>query len=186
METKVLYKADKFDVIEADGFSGIAPTDIYIAVLPFERGVDGLPSLIGVIDEYNPMRRGSKSLTAITGVAVGDDPDVLSSAKKKLVEEAGYDAVDTSRWTYLGEMTTNKFVMDSLHCFAVDVTGLRRKPEPEGDGTLQSDKSEFKFLSVQDALNVEDCYIPAIFMRCFKYVFSNEMKDKKEDNKEEE
>ena len=175
MEPTVIHETEKFNVVEVDGKVGIQPIDPHVAVLPFERGEDGLPSIVGVLNEYNPLRRGAKSTTVITGAAEGDDPDILSAAKRELTEEAGYDAIDTSRWTYLGEMTTSKLVMEGIHCFAVDVTGLRRS-EPKGDGSLDEAKSEFKKISVSDALDVEDCFIPAIFMRCFRFIFNGEIR----------
>lgn len=184
MEPKVLFETDNFDVVDVDGKVGILPKNPRVAVLAFERGEDGLSSFVGVLDEYNPLRRGSKSTTVITGTAEGDDPDILSTAKRELEEEAGYEAIDTFRWTYLGEMTTSKVVMEGVHCFAVDVTGLRRR-EPKTDGSLTEAKSEFKKISVSDALDVEDCFIPAIFMRMFRYIFNAELRGNMEIAKEE-
>lgn len=178
MSEKLVQEFDNFDVVNVDGTVGIRMKDTRIAVLPFERGQDGLPSTIGVVDEFNPLRRGSKELTAITGRAEGDDPDILSTAKRELTEEAGYDVVDTVRWTYLGEMFTNKMIEDGIHCFAVDVTGLKRG-EPKGDGSLKESKSEFKFLPVPAALDVPDAHVPAIFMRMFKFVFNRELNSNK-------
>jgi 8-oxo-dGTP pyrophosphatase MutT (NUDIX family) len=177
MSEKLIQDFEHFEIINIDGTIGIRMKDTRVAVLPFERGQDGLPANIGVINEFNPLRLGSKEITAITGRAEGDDPDILSTAKRELTEEAGYDVVDTSRWTYLGEMFTNKMIVDGIQCFAVDVTGLKRNT-PKGDGSLKESKSEFNFLPVSVALDVLDAHIPAIFMRMFKFVFNKELNTK--------
>ena len=170
MEKKIIHKNEQFNVIELNGIQGIEPTDLCVVVMPFEKDQRGLPKNIGVLNEYNPMREGSYSMTLVTGRAEGEDPDVLSTAIRELKEESGYDVPDPERWYYLGLMTTSKFVMQELPCFAVDVTGIEKK-EKEGDGSESEEKSKFNMVTVKEALNSNDAFIPTLFMKIFRYIF---------------
>jgi len=170
MDKKILYKSDYFDVIKKDDMIGIEPNDLCVVIMPFERDQRGLPKTIGVLKEYNPLRDGNYSLTLITGRADGEDPDVLSTAIRELKEESGFDVQDPDKWFYLGMLTGSKLVLQEHPCFAVDITGLV-KGEKEGDGTEAENKSEFLQVTVKEALNTNDAFIPALFMKVFRYIF---------------
>lgn len=175
MEKKVLYKTDYFDVIEKDGMFGIEPTDLCVVIMPFEKDEKGLPKSIGVLKEYNPLRDGEYNITLVTGRAEGEDPDVLSTAMRELKEESGYNVTDPDRWYYLGLMTASKMVMQELPCFAVDVSGLKKEAK-EGDGTESEAKSKYMQVSVKEALNTSDAFVPTLFMKVFFYIFGFDVK----------
>ena len=178
-EKKIIHKTEYFNVIEKDGMFGIEPTELCVVVMPFEKDQRGLPKTLGVLKEYNPMREGNFSITLVTGRAEGEDPDVLSTAIRELKEESGYDVQDPDRWFYLGLMTGSKVVNQEHPCFAVDVTGLQRA-EKEGDGSESEDKSEFIQMTVKEALNTSDAFIPTLFMKIFKYIFGFDIGGKDE------
>jgi 8-oxo-dGTP pyrophosphatase MutT (NUDIX family) len=173
-EKKVISKNKYFNVIEEEGMFGIEPVDLCVVVLPFERDTKGLPKALGVLKEYNPMRDGNYSITLVTGRAEGEDPDVLSTAIRELKEESGYDVPDPEKWYYLGMMTGSKLVKQDHPCFAVDITGMEPGVK-EGDGTKSEAKSEFLKLSVKEALNTNDCFVPTLFLKIFQYIFGFNM-----------
>ena len=170
MDIKNIFDAKWFDVVDVEGTMAIRPKSMNIIVMPFERDDNGLPSRIGVLEEFNPIRSGMYSRTLVTGDAEGDDPDLLSVAKRELTEETGYNVAETERWFYLGLMTTGKLVMGEHPCFAVDVTGIR-PGQIEGDGSTNEKRSRFEMMSVKDALDTDDCHVPTLFLRVFKFVF---------------
>lgn len=182
---KILFTTDRFEVVDSDGRQGIVPSGLNVVVMPFERDDKGLPKNIGVLREFNPLRSGNYSITLITGGAEGEDPDLLSTAIRETKEESGYDVPDPERWFYLGLLTTSKLVSGECPCFAVDVTTLTPK-EKEGDGSEGERKSEFKLVSVKEALQTDDCYVPSVFMRMFRFIFGKEMGEPKEEEKEEQ
>jgi 8-oxo-dGTP pyrophosphatase MutT (NUDIX family) len=169
-EKKTLYTTPYFDVVLKDGMFGVEPSDLCVVVMPFVKDQRGLPKALGVLKEYNPMRDGDYSITLVTGRAEGEDPDLLSTAIRELKEETGYDVKDIDRWFYLGMLTTSKIVMQDHPCFAVDITGLT-PAEKEGDGTESEEKSKFLLTSVKEALNTNDAFVPALFMKIFRYIF---------------
>jgi 8-oxo-dGTP pyrophosphatase MutT (NUDIX family) len=169
-EVKVIDTNKYFSTIDIDGMFGIQPDDLCVVIMPYEKDKRGLPKMLGVLKEYNPMREGDYSITLVTGRAEGEDPDSLSTAMRELKEESGYDVQDAERWSYLGNMTTSKLVMQELPCFAVDITGLT-KEEKEGDGTESEAKSKFMLMSVKEALNTNDSFIPTLFLKIFRYIF---------------
>ena len=170
MEKKILSSNKYFDVVQKGGMYGVEPTEICVVIMPFEKDTRGLPKTVGVLKEYNPMREGEYSTTLITGRAEGEDPDVLSTAMRELKEESGYDISDPDKWYYLGMMTGSKVVMQEHPCFAVDITGIT-PAEKEGDGTESEEKSKYMNVSVKEALNTTDCFIPTLFLKIFKYIF---------------
>jgi len=182
-EKKVLSSNEYFEVIQKDGMFGIEPTDLCVVIMPFERDTRGLPKTLGVLKEYNPMRDGNYSITLITGRAEGEDPDVLSTAIRELKEESGYDVQDPERWFYLGLMTTSKVVLQEHPCFAVDVTGLEKAPK-EGDGSVSEAKSQYMQMSVKEALNTNDAFVPTLFMKIFRYIFGFDI-GKEEENQDD-
>ena len=90
-------------------------------------------------------------------------------AKRELKEESGFDVQDDSRWSYLGNVTSSKFVDHEQPCYAVDVTDIERG-NPETDGSEQEAKSEFFFIPANDVVKCKDVFIPALFLKLFKYV----------------
>lgn len=167
---EILYSAEKFDVVEKDGKVGIQPHTLTVAILPFTRDGRGLPGELGVLKEYNRIR-SIEAVTVITGKAEGEDPDILTAAQRKLMERSGIDVQEPERWYFLGFMTTHKMVDQEIPCFACDITGLSA-PEPDEEVSDDDDmKPEFVLMGVNQALESNDCFIPTIFMKVFKYIF---------------
>jgi 8-oxo-dGTP pyrophosphatase MutT (NUDIX family) len=176
-EKKVLHKTKWFDVIQKGSMIGTEVNSINVVVMPFERDLRGLPRTIGVLKEYNPMRENNYSITLVTGTSEEEDPDILTTAKRELKEESGYDVEDIDRWYFLGFLTATKFVKQEHPCFAVDITGI--KPEEKTtDGSKSEQLSEFMVLPVKQALKTDDCYVPALFMKMFRFIFGFEAEEK--------
>lgn len=163
MEKEVLHSNDWFSVIKKDGRVGTETNGLSIVIMPY-TSVRGLPATIGVINETNPFRDGGKAKTLLTGSSTDEDPDVLSTAQRKLKEESGFDAIDPDRWTFLGFLTTSKSSNNSHPCFACDVTGLYRS-------MAEGEEQAFDMIPVKDALDTDDCFIPSLFMKMFRYIF---------------
>lgn len=174
MNNKVLYETDKINLIERDGVIGVMPLFMNVVIMPFVSDEQGLPLSIGVLMEPNPFREGGQSMTLITGSSEEEDPDLLSTAKRELKEESGFDAQENDRWYYLGSVTSSKFVDHEQPCFAVDVTGLQ-KGEAETDGSEREKNMEFKFIPANDVVKAKDIFIPGLFLKLFKYVLGIEI-----------
>jgi len=178
---KVIHEAQYFDVVQSGSMVGIEPHDISVVVMAFERDPQGLPKNLGILKEYNPLRNGNYSKTLVTGRTEEEDPDILTTAMREFKEESGYDVQDPERWCFLGFMTGSKMVDQEHPCFAVDITELE-PAEKTGDGTEQENKSEFKVVTVKEALDTTDCFIPTLFMKMFKYIYSVHDWVKRNDN----
>lgn len=165
----ICYKAPKFNVVERNGKPGIVSTVETVMILPFISDDQGLPLMLGVIKEPNLFREGGNATSLITGTCEDEDPDYLSTAKRELKEESGYDVEDSSKWYFLGTVTANKFVQKEYPCFAVDVTGIV-KGEAETDGSKQEKMAEFLFIPANDVVKSQDVFIPALFLKLFKFV----------------
>lgn len=173
-EKEVLFSTDKFDVIKKDGKFGIEPHTLTVAILPFTRDGKGLPGQLGVLKEYNHVR-SSVGITVITGKAEGEDPDILTAAQRKMFDRSGIDVQEPERWYFLGFLTTHKMVNQEIPCFACDITGMSA-PEIDPDDVDPDDPVDdkaplFVLMGVNQALDTSDCFIPAIFMKIFKYIF---------------
>lgn len=168
-QNKVLYETPNMHLVERDGMVGVVPLFMNVVIMPFVSDENGLPLAVGVLKEPNPFRDGGQTITLITGTSDEEDPDLLSTAKRELLEESGFDAQDNERWYYLGSVTSSKFVDHEQPCFAVDVTGLE-KGEAITDGSEQEQNMEFKFIPANDVVKAKDIFIPGLFLKLFKYV----------------
>ena len=168
-EEKIVYNCKWFDLVEKGETIGMRSKNDSVLVLPFLSDDRGLPLMLGVLDEKNDFRTDGYAISIVSGSPEDEDPNILSTAKRELLEETGIDVDDDDRWYFLGTLTGSKFI-DSVHpCFAVDVTGIEIK-EPETDGSESERLSTFKFIDPNEVLSVEDPFISALFLRLFKYV----------------
>lgn len=175
-KTKTLHETENFQLIECDGLVGIKPLFTNVVVMPFTSDSQGLPLAVGVLKEPNPFREEGNNISLVTGTTDEEDGDLLSTAKRELYEETGFNVPDNSKWYYLGSVTSSKFVDHEQPCFAVDVTGVE-KEEPKTDGSQKEMEAEFKFIPANDVVNVKDIFIPGLFLKLFKYVLGMEIQD---------
>jgi 8-oxo-dGTP pyrophosphatase MutT (NUDIX family) len=166
---KILYQTPKFDVVEVEDSHGIVSTIETVLVLPFICDDQGLPLMLGVMKEKNHFREGGFSIGPISGTCEIEDPDYLDTAKRELKEESGYDVQDTNKWYFLGTVTSSKFLDKEYPCFAVDVTGIP-KEEAKTDGSEEEKFSSFIFIPANDVVKSKDVFIPALFLKLFKFV----------------
>jgi len=185
METnKVLYETPGLNLVERDGRIGVVPTFMNVVVMPFISDEQGLPLAIGVLKEPNPFREGGMTVSLITGTSDDEDPDLLTTAKRELMEESGFQADENERWYYLGSVTSSKFVDHEQPCFAVDVTGLQNG-EATTDGSPEEQEMEFKFIPANDVVKAKDIFIPGLFLKLFKYVLGIDIQGSTEESKED-
>jgi len=168
-QEKIIASTPKFDVVEREGIVGIRSTVESVIILPFVTDDQGLPLMLGVLKEKNPFREGGYSVTLITGSSEEEDPDYLSTAKRELKEESGFSVDDNDKWYFLGTVTASKMIDSEYPCFAVDVTGIERG-EATTDGSEQERLSKFIFIPANDVVKSKDVFIPAIFLKLFKFV----------------
>ena len=169
IKEKVITSTPWFDVIDREGNFGVRSTIDSVIILPYTSDDQGLPLKLGVLKEKNLFRDGGYSLTLISGKSEDEDPNFLETAKRELEEESGFSVEDNKKWYFLGTVTASKFVDSEHPCFAVDVTGLKRG-ERKTDGSENEKLSEFLFIPANDVVKSKDVFIPALFLKLFKYV----------------
>lgn len=168
-QPKILHETENFHFLEYGNLVGIKPLFTNVVVMPFTSDSEGLPLTLGVLKEPNPFREGGFDITLVTGTTDDEDGDLLSTAKRELLEETGFDVQDNSKWYYLGSVTSSKFVDHEQPCFAVDVTDIKRGT-PKTDGSEQEKNAEFNFIIANDAVKAKDIFISGLFLKLFKYV----------------
>ena len=174
IKDKVISSSPRFDVIDRNGHIGIIPKSDSVIILPYISDDSGHPLSIGVLKERNLFREGGFSTTLISGRCEDEDPNFLETAKRELKEESGFSVPDNSKWFFLGTVTASKMVDTEHPCFAVDVTGIK-KGEATTDGSENEKQSEFLFISSNDVVKVKDVFVPALFLKLFKYVVGMDM-----------
>lgn len=174
LKEKVLYSAPRFDVITKGDHYGLRPKDDSVIVLPYVTDENGLPVSVGVLNEKNNFREGGFSLTVVSGRCEDEDSGFLETAKRELEEETGFSVPDSDKWFFLGSVTASKMVDTEHPCFAVNVTGLKRGV-PKTDGSENEKATEFLFIPSNDIVKTKDVFIPALFLKLFKYVVGMDM-----------
>lgn len=168
-EEKILFKSKFFDVVDLEESIGIKTFSDSILILPFTSDDRGIPLTIGVLNERNVFRPGGYSISIVSGSPEEEDASMLLTAQRELLEETGFDVKDEERWYFMGTLTGSKFVDSIYPCFAVDITGIS-PGKPETDGSEQEKLSKFTFIAPNEIISIEDPFIPALFLRIFKYV----------------
>ena len=168
-EENIVYKSNRFDVVDNGEYTGIRTKNDSVLILPFVSDDQGLPLMVGVLNERNTFRSGGYSISVISGTPEDEDPNILAAAQRELLEETGFDVTEEERWYFIGTLTGSKFV-DSIHpCFAVDISGITPS-EPKTDGSEQEKLSKFTLIPANDIISIEDPFVSALFLRIFKYV----------------
>ncbi len=171
---KILHSTEYLDLVERDNLVGVVPKFSNVVILPYISDNEGLPLLIGVLKEYNVFREGGYSISPITGSSDEEDPNFLETARRELAEESGYEVSDNERWFFLGNVVSSKFVDHEQPCYAVDVSDIERQ-NPQTDGSKDESLSEFVFIPANDVVKCKDVFIPALFLKLFKYVMGKDL-----------
>jgi 8-oxo-dGTP pyrophosphatase MutT (NUDIX family) len=168
-EENIVYKSNRFDVVDNGEYTGIRTKNDSVLILPFVSDDQGLPLMVGVLNERNTFRSGGYSISVISGTPEDEDPNTLAAAQRELLEETGFDVTEEERWYFIGTLTGSKFV-DSIHpCFAVDISGITPS-EPKTDGSEQEKLSKFTLIPANEVISIEDPFVSSLFLRIFKYV----------------
>ena len=178
MMEKILYDTEKFDVVTIEDSDdkkvGIKYKDTHVLILPYILSANQQINKLGVLDEPNLFREDGHAYTVISGT-IEDDESNLEGAKRELNEESGYNVPDSSKWTYLGELTASKMVDSYYPCFVVDVTDITQTKK-KTDGSKNEKATKFVRLDVYDFLKLEDSLLLAIFLKFYVKKFSKVFK----------
>jgi len=164
---KILFETPKFNIVDRDGNHGIVSTIETVMVIPFISDDQGLPLMVGVMKEKNQFRDGGFTVSLLTGTCDSEDPDYLETAKRELAEETGYSVDDNSKWNFLGSLNSVKFLDKEFVCFSVDVSNIQKGERIDSE---ENRNSEFHFIPANDVVKSNDVFIPALFLKLFKFV----------------
>lgn len=165
-----------FQIIEKDGYHAIKYKKPGVVVMTYQLDENQLLDKIGVVKEKNPFKSEGYHMGIIMGSVEPDDKSLLKRAKIETLEEAGYDVPDDERWSFLGELYTDKMVIDPVHCFAVNLTGLEGIA-PSGDGSTHEEGIEFLMLPLSEIYQVNDSILQSCFFKLFNNLYKKEITD---------
>ena len=97
-EEKIIYTCKWFDLVEKGETVGMRSKNDSVLVLPFLSDDRGLPLMLGVLNEKNDFRTEGYAISIVSGSPEDEDPNILSTAKRELLEETGIDVDDDDRW----------------------------------------------------------------------------------------
>ena len=159
-------------VIETEGVFALRCNQA-VAVLPYTLLLNGEIDKIGIVTEKNPHFPGRKHTGIVMGTLEGEDTSLLQRAKAELSEEAGIQAEENDRWSYIGELITSKMIPEPIYCFAVNVTDLPLT-KPNGDGSKGEEGITFKLQELNSALKVNDAALHFCFFTLFREIYKDQ------------
>jgi 8-oxo-dGTP pyrophosphatase MutT (NUDIX family) len=165
-----------FQIIEKDGYHAIKYKKPGVVVIPYQLDENQLLDKIGVVKETNPFKADGYYTSLIMGSVEPEDKSLLKRAKIETLEEAGFDVNEDERWTFLGELYTDKMVVDPVHCFSVNLTGLEGT-SPIGDGSIHEVGIEFLLLPLNEIYKVNDSILQSCFFKLFNNLYKKEITD---------
>ncbi len=166
---ETLLDSKYFSVIKRNDSYGLTMKIVSVAVLPYTVDSYGLPAQLGILFEHNEFRPG-KAETIITGSIDPSDMDVLTTAKRELLEEGGFEAPEDTRWTFLGNLYTDKSMDRAYPTFAVDVTGLKQG-EAVGDGSHMEENSKLIMTDISKGITSDETLTLAAYLRLMNYFY---------------
>lgn len=166
-DPKILFQNNYIEVIENKGIVGIKQKNPSVVILPYTTDESGNPKSLGLISEPSSIKDEKITYTIISGSPDDSDVDILSTAKRELKEESGYEIENTEKWDFLGNIQTSKLIVNGNPAFGVDVTGLE-KGEKSGDGSEKEENSKFSLMPINDAINLDDALISCLFLKIFQ------------------
>lgn len=160
MSKKLLFKSKWINVYEYDSwFTAIEqPQGDGVAILV----VDSTREQVLVRLEHKPCHGIGVRQTSFTGT-IEKNMSPIETAQKELLEEAGYLA-DLADFQYLGWVYPNKVSNYKQHLYSIDVAGLIQGPI-EGDGTRGEAGAGAEWVSMQEALEINELSISACLAR---------------------
>lgn len=170
-EETSLHKKKNIEVVEIDNRLFVKQINPGVIILPYTQDDNKFPIEIGILNEISDSRPGGMTKTLITGTPEDDDDNIFQTAVRELKEESGFEVTDLKRWKFLGTIYTSKLVVNPNPCFAVNITSLIAE-EKETDGSQDEEDSKFQLISVSEALEIEDALVSALFIKCFKDLFT--------------
>jgi 8-oxo-dGTP pyrophosphatase MutT (NUDIX family) len=163
-----------FEIVTKDGFHAIKNKNSSVAVLLYTLDENELLDKIGVIIEKNPHFPEGSYTGMVMGTVESDDPSLLSRAKQEVLEEAGFEVSDKTRWDFLGEIYTSKIFPESIYCYCVDITGLSGST-PKGDGSSAEQGIQFVLLPLNKATKIPDSILQSSFFKLFSKLYKNQL-----------
>jgi hypothetical protein len=82
----------------------------------------------------------------------------------------------------MGNVYSSKLVDHEQPCFAVDITGVSQG-EILGDGTPEEAAQKFSLIPANDVVKMKDVFIPALFLKLFKYVMGIDLQSEPKKDK---
>ena len=134
-DPKILFQNNNIEVIENKGIVGIKQKNPSVIILPYTTDESGNPKSLGLIAEPSSIKEDKIAYTIITGSPEDSDVDILSTAKRELKEESGYEVDDTDKWDFLGNIQTSKLVVNGNPAFGVDITDLQKEEKTASWGS---------------------------------------------------
>lgn len=126
-----------------------------VAILAYRRVLSDLTPTVKVIQvlgryEICPAHDLDFELCSITGGMDKEGEPSYETAKRELLEEAGYD-VDVNKLVYLGELYPSKQSDTLVHTFAVEITNEVQQ-EIVGDGTMGEEGAYCQWMPIELAV----------------------------------
>lgn len=159
-------------IIEQEGIQVVKFDNPAVGVICYEMDQNGVISTIGIVKEKNPHFDSGYSESIIMGTVENNDSSMLERAMKELKEEAGLEVLESTKWSYLGELLTSKISPDPIYLFAVNVSGMTPQV-PSGDG--EENIISFSMVPAKD-LNTKDSVVLSSFFKLFLKIYNKELK----------
>lgn len=136
-----------------------------VAILVHTLTPEGrLDKVLGRYENCIVHRSEADGLTSITG-GVDKGKSIEESALHELNEEAGYENAEPGKLLPLGTCRPSKQEDSLWHLFAFDATGLERREESIGDGTVGEENAYCKWVEPYVALGCKCPLVPTMFIR---------------------
>lgn len=135
-----------------------------VIILPFKKGIDGLPSSFGIIVDRN-IKAGETLLNKEIDI---EDENSLDCAIKMLEISTGYKIIDEYLWSYIGEITINSPIYGpSYSCYSVDISSITPFPE-----YIKNTNIDFRLVELSELVKKDDVCILSVLMKLYVSKFS--------------
>jgi hypothetical protein len=143
---KILYNNDFIEVIENNNSIGIKEKHPEIFIILYSMEDDNI-NKIGLINESYEII----SITPIKG-----DNNIFDTAKRG-IKEKGIIIDDIEKWEYIGNISTNKLILNTNPCYSLDITNYKL-----------DESNDIKLIDTSEAVIQENSLICCLFLKLFQ------------------
>lgn len=164
MEQKIVNSGQFEDVLEINDHYYIISKKDRIGVIPYTISTNGIIDKIGIVNDFNILKRKTE-YTILYDYVNTDDISDLNGANRILKMYTNVNIKDASKWMYLGNLFYSIATDSPIKLYCVDISNI------DFNNIKINNKKDFQLIDVENIIASEDAILIAGYTRIFNMFY---------------